>query len=322
VAGDQICERLAAACGGRWEAAIEAWRRRDEADQVGLLAWSAGMDRALARALIEEGTLTAPRDFNDAANDDDELRIAARMAGALPAYQIQQVVSLARQFEKRDTDQLDGLAEACSAYLATHCAGDAPFIQGESAARFVREQLGIAEDRKVEIFTVAADLGVAVRHAQAEPTTLDGLAIWGGRHGPGVFLNESSRRILHRRGPRGDVKTSEGARVTLAHELCHLLLDGGHALSAIEVLKARMPASVEPRAKSFAGEFLLPSRAAAAAWFEAGRPLGRADVEAVVVDLTKRFGVTRSVAAWKLQHGAAVHDVDLAAILDSIAPRR
>src|ERR1019366_3575730 len=72
-----------------------------------------------------------------------------------------------------------------------------------------------------------------------------------------------------------EVECSPGARVTLAHELCHLLLDGRHALSAIEVLKARMPAGVEQRAKSFAGEFLLPSHVAAEHWLVADRPQGR-----------------------------------------------
>ena len=110
--------------------------------------------------------------------------------------------------------------------------------------------------------------------------------------------------------------------MTLAHELCHLLLDGRHALSAIEVLKARMPAGVEQRAKSFAGEFLLPSHVAAEHWLVADRPQGRQGVEAVVVELTEDLVVTRSVAAWKLEHGAASYDVQLGAILDAVAPRR
>ena len=148
---------------------------------------------------------------------------------------------------------------------------------------------------------------------------MDGLAIWGSRHGPGVFLNESSPRILR----EGEIiSASLGARVTLAHELCHLLLDGHHALSAVEVLKARMPVGVEQRAKSFAGEFLLPSRTAAEYWLAHGRPRHRLGLDDLVRDLIRTFGVTRSVAAWKLEHGTRDHDTDLGTILDSIAPRR
>lgn len=149
---------------------------------------------------------------------------------------------------------------------------------------------------------------------------MDGLAIWGPRFGPGVFLNEASTRIAGSGNP--SLPDSLGARVTLAHELCHLLLDGTHALSAVEVLKARMPAGVEQRAKSFAGEFLLPTRIAGQRWLDAGRPSNRIDLELLVNSLVESYGVTRSVAAWKVEHAAQTRDADLGAVLDAIAPRR
>ena len=319
--GDEICERLVAVDAERWGAAIEAWRRRDDSDGAGLLAWSAGIDRTVARSLIDDGLLDAPRDFNDAANDNDELRIAARMAGALPAEQIRAIVSQARRFKKRDAEALRELAEACSAHIAARFARAAPYVQGEAAARFARQHLKLAADGAIDVFAVLAGLGVDVRAAVAEPPTLDGLAVWGERHGPGAFLNRSSRRILPALF-KDDLELSPGARVTLAHELCHLLLDGRHALSAVEVLKARMPAGVEQRAKSFAGEFLLPSEVAGRMWQESGRPSDLAGVETVVAELTENFGVTRSVAAWKLDHGAAAYDAELGVILDAVAPQR
>jgi hypothetical protein len=318
--GERICERLALADKDRWGDAIEAWVNRDAADSTGLLAWSVGLDRELAKVLIEEGALEAPRDFEDAANDNDELRIAARMAGALPPDQIREIIVLARQFEKRDARRLRALAADCSDYVATRFERALPFQQGEAAANFVRDRLEVHSSEPILVFDIAAKLGVDIRHALAEPPTLDGLAIWGERHGPGVFLNEASARILQRVDE--EVAGSPGARVTLAHELCHLLLDGRHALSAVEVLKARMPLGVEQRAKSFAGEFLLPGRIAAHRWLEADRPRDRLGVGTLVKELADAFGVTRSVAAWKLEHGARSHHVDLSAILDAVAPWR
>jgi hypothetical protein len=47
--GDEICERLAAADQDRWGEAIKAWRCRDDADGTGLLAWSVGVHRSLAK---------------------------------------------------------------------------------------------------------------------------------------------------------------------------------------------------------------------------------------------------------------------------------
>jgi Zn-dependent peptidase ImmA (M78 family) len=110
--------------------------------------------------------------------------------------------------------------------------------------------------------------------------------------------------------------------VTLAHELCHLLLDGGHALSAIEVLKARMPAGVEQRAKSFAGELLLPTQVANQHWHEAGRPSDQNALNGLVENLVETYQVTRSVAAWKVEHAASEHGLDLSAVLNLVAPRR
>lgn len=319
-AGDWICERLAGDA-DRWAEAITAWHERDQGDPAALLAWSTGLDRDLATSLLSEGALDAPQNFNDAVNDNDELRIAARMAGALPPDQIREIIGLARQFAGREAGTLKALAEDARALVAERFDRAAPFEQGEATARFLRERLDIPADRAVLVFDICRDLGVELRHAEAEPPSLDGLAIWGPRHGPGVFLNEASRRILGR-DDTADVQTSYGARVTMAHELCHLLLDGDHALSAIEVLKARMPAGVEQRAKSFAGEFLLPTDIAADFWHEAKRPSDRRGLDAVVQELVRIYGVTRSVAAWKIEHAARRHEIDLRATLDSVAPHR
>lgn len=320
-AGEWICERLVSRADRKhWGAAEEAWHARDRGDAENLLAWSAGLAPELARNLIREKILDAPQDFDDAANDDDELRIAARMAGALPPEQIRGIITLARQFGPHDAEPLRKLSEACREHIAAGFESARPFVQGEAAARFVRERLRIPDGRPVDVFVIAKNLGIDIRHTDQEPATLDGLAIWGKRFGPGVFLNESSSRIRAR--GMSDIKKSRGARVTLAHELCHLLLDGAHAISALEILKARMPAGVEQRAKSFAGEFLLPTRIADQDWQGAGKPTDRAALGTLVDNLVDQYQVTHSVAAWKLEHAARGHDINLEVILDSLAPRR
>lgn len=318
--GDEICEILGKANCERWDAAITAWQQRYSGDPVSLLAWSVGLDDAVAKKLVQEGELRAPKDFDDAANDNDELRIAARMACALPTDQIRQVLKLARQFSVREAGRLRDLSDACLAHIAENHQRARPFEQGEAVARFVREKLEIVHHAPVPVFAIAEELGVELRHMPSEPSTLMGLAIWGSQHGPGVFLNEASRQILRNIGQ--DVINSRGARVTLAHELCHLLLDGRHAISAIEVLKAKTPLGFEQRAKSFAGEFLLPTQIASQHWHDAGRPRSHVELEALIHNLCDMYGVTLSVAAWKLEHAARDHGVDIAAQLDAVAPRR
>jgi hypothetical protein len=318
--GDWICDRLSKVDLDRWDETIEAWRCRGQADAIGLLSWSTGIDRSISQNLIEEGILDAPSSFDDVANDNDELRIAARMAGALSADQIRRILYLARGFEKREAVGLSKLAQECASEIQSSHTTARPFHQGEAAARFVREQLGLPPRSPIDIFKIASTLGIEVRHGDSEPLSLDGLAIWGERHGPGVFLNRASRRII--RDSEENIEHSAGARVTLAHELCHFLLDGGHALSAIEVLNARMPPGVEQRAKSFAGEFLLPRWIASEIWFGFGCPEDRVKLNQVLEDLVGSYGVTRSVAAWKLEHAARAEGIDISVSLNVLAPYR
>jgi len=110
--------------------------------------------------------------------------------------------------------------------------------------------------------------------------------------------------------------------VTLAHELCHLLLDRGHALTAVEVLHSRMPPDIESRAKAFAGELLLPGRIAADLWVRTGSPRSTNGLSGLIGLLRRRYGVTRSVAAWKLEHGLHARDIDLRILLDAVVPNR
>jgi Zn-dependent peptidase ImmA (M78 family) len=112
------------------------------------------------------------------------------------------------------------------------------------------------------------------------------------------------------------------ARVTLAHELCHLLVDQEHTLTAIEVLHSRMPLDIERRAKAFAGELLLPGIVAAELWEKAKSPRSLVELDKFISELCRDFGVTKSVAAWKLEHGLHKKDIDLRVLLDAVAPNR
>jgi Zn-dependent peptidase ImmA (M78 family) len=108
----------------------------------------------------------------------------------------------------------------------------------------------------------------------------------------------------------------------LAHELCHLILDQDHTLTAVEVLHSRMPLDIERRARAFAGEFLLPGSVAANLWQKAKGPRSLDELDKFVGVLCRDFGVTKNVAAWKLEHGLHKVDVDLRVLLDAVAPNR
>lgn len=316
--GDRIAKRLADSQDERWEDLVAAWYRRDEGDSATLLAWSTNLTRQIASEFISEGTLSVVSNVTEAANDNDELRIAARMASALPAASIRQIIRHVQAFSKSTAPALDILAEQVRSHVDHNFSEHRAHEQGEAAATEARVRLNLASVQTVDIFSLVEVLGVDLRVQGVEPPTLDGIAVWGNKHGPGILLNEKSNRLSW----RGDIRTSGAARVTLAHELCHLLVDREHTLSAVDVLKSFMPLHMERRAKSFAGEFLLPARVAADSWLRLGHPSSAIDLAPFLNRLARKYGVTRSVAAWKLEHGLIRDNIDLGAALDAIAPNR
>lgn len=81
-AGDAIAQRLSG--DDKWAHLIKAWKARDEGAPEQLLAWSTSLKPSLATQLVREGALLAPQTVQEAANDDNELRLAARMAAPYP----------------------------------------------------------------------------------------------------------------------------------------------------------------------------------------------------------------------------------------------
>jgi hypothetical protein len=316
--GDEIASTLDATS-PKWTGLIHAWRERDIGEASSLLAWSAGLDREVASDLLSQGKLDPPLSVTEAANDNDPLRIAARLAGGLPHNQISAVIDLARSFAGHSASELDRLTDACIKRLEALPRACKPFEQGEAAATEARISLGIPPFQRIDIVTLMGELGIELRMGEFAPKTLEGLAIAGGAYGPGAFVNLAAERVCRY---EQDAPDNPAVRVTLAHELCHLALDREHAMSAVEILQSRMSRNVEARARAFAGEFLLPSASAARVWDLAGSPVDQIGLESVLRELADDFGVSISVAAWKLEHGAWGAPPLLRSMLSLIAPRR
>jgi hypothetical protein len=78
-------------------------------------------------------------------------------------------------------------------------------------------------------------------------------------------------------------------------------LDKEHTLSAVEVLGNRMPLRIEQRARAFAAEFLVPEVEARRIWEAEPLKLDLSGVRRVLRRIRHTFGVTTSLAAWKLE---------------------
>jgi Zn-dependent peptidase ImmA (M78 family) len=319
--GDEIANRLRDADKSKWSRLLEGWQIRNKGDGALLLALTIGRDRDTAETLIKENVLEPPASFVDAVNDNDEVRIAARMAGPLPVNQIKKVLAEVRTCHSARAPRLDADVALLKEFLkAEGLDKERPYIQGNEAAKWLRSHFDLSPSRRIEIFSLIERFGVDVRAIDFGIPSLDAIAVWGSKHGPAVLLNKNSHRV---RRPVISIWRHGAIRVTAAHELCHLLLDAGHTLSTVDILGGRMPVRAEQRAKAFAAEFLLPSAEAASVWRDAGIPIDLKEVQRVITILCRKFGVTASVAAWQLEHGVTTfHQETLAQILDQIVPHR
>ena len=110
--GDQISKRLDNINVGKWSNLVTSWMSRDLGNPTRLLAWATSLPTEVARSLVEEGALEAPNNVSEASNDNDELRLAARISSALPTEQIRQVLTLIRSFRLHQATGFDQLAKA------------------------------------------------------------------------------------------------------------------------------------------------------------------------------------------------------------------
>ena len=321
VAGDTIAERLLRSKNDKWEKLLRAWKLREKGDPTLLLALTIGRDRATATTLLDEKVLEAPASLADAANDDDELRIAARMAGPLPLNQIRKVIDTVRSCHHFSTPELTASSAAAIDFLNSETLQDVrPHVHGEELAKWFRRYLSVSPSRAVDPFSILKSQGIDCRIIDFGFAALYAIAVWGPKHGPAVLLNGDQTRIasfftsIWQRG---------AIRVNAAHELCHLLVDSRHGFSAVDVLGGRMPPRMEQRAKAFAAEFLLPNSEAGEIWREAGSPIEIDAVRHVVTRLCAIYKVTDSVASWQLEHGVSpYHQETLTHVLDQIVPHR
>src|SRR6266436_3413500 len=319
--GNAIAKRLRTADEHKWTKLLDAWLHRDEGDGALLLALTIGRDQTTAATLISEHILEPPSSVTDAANDRDELRIAARMAGPMPVNQVKHVIEKLRSCDPRNAPKLEKSAAAAGDFIESSGLEDArPYVQGNELAKWLRRQLKIPDDRRIDPITILErGHGVDVRFIDFGIRSLNAIAVWGPNHGPAALINSTSERVR----PSVEILQDGAIRFSAAHELCHFLLDLEHTLSAVEVLGGRMPSRIEQRANAFAAEFLLPSCEAAAIWKKMKSPVNLEGLRDVIGRLCKKYKVTESLASWQLQHGVPpFHQEMVAHVLDQIVPHR
>lgn len=281
--GDSLASLLSSGA-AEFEAAVDAWRKRRSLRPLRIAEIATGISSAELR-LVEQ--VLNDNSVWSLSNDPEsnELYAAARMSAGLSVDEIAQIVKVVNSTPKTTTRELDVLSREAARVVDT---ATLEFTTGYDLAKWYRQQLGKTSTERIDPASCLYGLGVAVSEA-ALSSVVDAVAVWGPHHGPSVIVNKKGQHS----------KSPGGLRVTLAHELGHILLDRPDSLPLAEVLGGRANESVERRARAFAVELLLPRETAALAYATSPE-----SPEEVVASLVDDYGVSREVAAWQIRNSA------------------
>lgn len=125
-----------------------------------------------------------------------------------------------------------------------------PYLEGYELAMSLHDYLStdLATIRPVDIDKTIEKMGIDIASIELQDKATTGVAIVRAQGGSTVLINENNERNA----------TAQGRRFTMAHELCHILID--HELGRPLALASGPWTSpkIEQRANAFAAMFLMP----------------------------------------------------------------
>lgn len=282
--GDAIRDRLVVSpsMDPRADAAKVDWEGRRNVDQVEFRRIATGLD---SQYLQEIGCPAAPLMGEDPNPFEltEGLALAGMARGHLGKKTLSDVLVRIKKFPKNATPTLDDLSDQAVAFFAEKDIRK-PYEQGQVLADWLRAKLNIPKNSP-NIEDILKQWNVVVQEMDLCTTALDAVACWGPQHGPLIVLNTSEKHSL-----------AAVRRMTLAHEICHLLMDRRGALPLGEVVNGNVPRWFEQRADAFAAGFLLPLQMAARVAQQTS------DTDELISKLTKSYVVSREVAAWQIRN--------------------
>ncbi|NHO32831.1 ImmA/IrrE family metallo-endopeptidase [Acetobacter fallax] len=234
---------------------VVQWEKRNNLSIDEILPISLGLPKGEVETLIRTNVIERPGSRSELVRDFDETRAAARMLGSVVDLDdLVLTISALREIPKTSTPELDALSLEAEDALAQFTLKE-PFHQGRYLATWLREKIGLdSEGSCVELEHLLKQWGVFFGKFETA-SNVEAISVWGDKYGPGVLINSVGTRS---RDTTNNGAQNFGARATMAHEICHLLIDRGTTLSVLEVYGGATPKIVEQRANAFAAEFLLP----------------------------------------------------------------
>jgi Zn-dependent peptidase ImmA (M78 family) len=221
------------------------------------------------------------------------------------------------------TADLRRLSEACAQLpridespLAQYQQADPPssssdivFQDGYEKALDFRSALGLKPDLPLlgehDLETVLfQDLGIVVQDLTLESATIDGMAVFSPGKAPLVGINLTGKYS----------STRWGRRMTLAHELCHLLYDLSDENSVGIISNSWAPELLEKRANAFAAMLMMPREALEASLPGSPRQWTAEDLG----DAMKKLGVGRTALMNHLHNLGFISHSEREAWLDEL----
>ena len=297
--GDSVAQRLDGSSDPRSIQAVTTWHERDCHDRLRIIEASTGYPPELVAEV--ESVFASLDELDGEQAVSNELLAAARLVGPQPLTTLRPIIRAIRSVKSFPTPELDDLVEPATAIVRS-AADEPPYAQGHELAAWLRTQPGIAGTTgRVNPDDLLKSWGVPVVEVGLGMLNVDAIGCWGPNHGPAVLLN-TDRRHAGNSGRR---------RATLAHEICHLLVDRATSLPLVEVLGGRTAEHVEQRAGAFAAELLLPRDLAGKGFLSFG-----GDDERAAKSLRARYGVSSALLGWQVRNAqvplsrASQHFVD------------
>lgn len=300
-------EKLAEAIGNRLKdlgdersrIACSRWDTRNSMSKIRRLEIATGRDKS---SLVR----IWPIDLEEAANDKTyELKAAARMIGrSVSDDQLKFILTKINGLPKGRRLSLDDHLRTKAVETVEENEGADFHVQGYLLAKGLREHLKCKSGR-VDPKTILASWNVSIEEFKDETLPLDAIAVWGAEHTPVILLNVAGPRAHH---PSGTLST-------LAHEICHILVDVDSALPVVEVLGGSVPRTIERRANAFAAEFLLPRleagiRAERALKFITNPAQRRLAIDEVITELAETYGTSHETTAWQIRNSGVIERED------------
>lgn len=282
--GNVIANRLEGLSDGRSTAAINMWKTRRDHSRQRLAEIATRLPAEVLRAL---GSLDGVFELPPGGFECTELLAAARMTeGQLSNTSLKAIFDSIRHIPRASqTAELDKLSQEAER-LINESGKVKPYDQGYFLADWLGRVLKLMHlDYPYEPSEILKHMGVSIHSIEIPEQNIDAIACWGPRHGPAVIVNAQG---VHS-------QEEKGQRSTLAHEICHLLIDRTGALPLAEILNGSAPHNVEARAKAFAAELLLPRNLAY------DRVVNASDPEDAVNEL-RSAGLSKEIIAWQVRN--------------------